>query len=59
MNTIAVKGNSFAVNRNNTRKISLKERMKKYFEENAVTIASGLLLMSGNTSAFNLYRSMR
>lgn len=58
MNTIAVKGNRFAVN-NNTRKGSLKERMKKYFEENAASIASGLLLMSGNTSAFNLYRLMR
>ena len=59
MSTIAVNKNSYAVKENSGKKISMKERMRKYFEENAATIASGLLFMSGSGSAYNLYRSMR
>ena len=46
-------------NEYNCSKVSLKERLRKYFEENAETITAGLLFMSGSASAYNLYRSMR
>lgn len=40
-------------------KKSLKERLVKYFIENADVITSGLLFMSGSASAYTLDRSMR
>ena len=59
MSTIAVSKNNYAVKGNNAKRGSLRERLRKYFEENAETITAGLLFMSGSASAYNLYRSMR
>ena len=59
MSTIAVNKSRYAVKENNAKKVSLKERLRKYFEENAETITAGLLFMSGSASAYNMYRSMR
>ena len=59
MSTIAVNKNNYAVKENNAKRGSLKERLRKYFEENAATIASGLLFMSGSANAYTLYRLMR
>lgn len=50
---------TLAVNKNNTKRVSLKERLRKYFEENAATITAGLLFMSGSANAYTLYRSMK
>lgn len=37
-------------------KLSLKERLKKYYEENADIINSGILFMNGNVSPYLMYR---
>ena len=38
---------------------SMKERIKKYFEENAAVMISGLMMTSGSGNAYNLYRMMK
>ncbi|HJC75761.1 MAG TPA: hypothetical protein H9697_12600 [Candidatus Mediterraneibacter faecavium] len=59
MSTIAVSKNNYAVKGNNAKRGSLRERLRKYFEENAAMIASGLLFVSGSANAYTLYRSMK
>lgn len=57
MSTIAVSQNGYI--RNEEKKVSLKERMRKYFEENGATITAGLLMMNGSASPYTLYRMMK
>ncbi len=57
MSTIAVSQKGYVGNEE--KKVSLKEKMKKYFEENGATITAGLLLMNGSTSPYALYRMMK
>ena len=59
MSTIAVSKNNYAVKGNNAKRGSLRERLRKYFEENAATITTGLLFMSGSANVYTLYRSMK
>ena len=54
MSTIALNKNAYEGERKE--RVSLKERMRKYFAENAATIAAGLLLLNGSTSAYDVYR---
>ncbi|HJA68386.1 hypothetical protein [Lachnoclostridium sp. An169] len=57
MSTIALNNNAYAGARRN--KTSLKERLRKYLEENAATISAGLMMMNGNTSAYEVYRLLK
>lgn len=57
MSTIAVSQKGYVGNEE--KKVSLKEKMKKYFEENGATITAGLFLMNGSTSPYALYRMMK
>lgn len=59
MSTITVNKNNYAVKENRENRVSLKERLRNYFAENAETIAAGLLFMNGSTTPYTLYRSMR
>ncbi len=59
MSTLAINKNNYAEKENNTKRVSLKERLRKYFEENAATITTGLLFMSGSANVYTLYRSMK
>lgn len=54
MSTIALNRSAYAEERRE--KVTLKERVKKYFRENAKTICAGLLMLNGNTNATELYR---
>lgn len=57
MSTIALNNRAYVTG--NNKKGSLKERIKNYFEENAGTICSGLLMMNGNANALDLYRLLK
>lgn len=54
MSTVALNKNAYAGERKE--RVSLRERMKKYFAENAATITAGIMLMNGNASAYDVYR---
>lgn len=56
MSTIAINKNSYAVREE---RVSLIERMKRFFAENQKMITSGLLLINGNTGAFQMYGLMK
>ena len=59
MSTITVNKNNYAVKENRENRVSLKERLRNYFAENAETIAAGLLFRNGSTTPYTRYRSMR
>ena len=59
MSTITVNKNNYAVKENRENRVSLKERLRNYFAENAETITAGRLFMNGSTTLYTLYRSMR
>ena len=54
MSTIALNKNAYEGERKE--RVSLKERMRKYFTENAATITAGLLMLNGSASAYDVYR---
>ena len=54
MSTVALNKNAYAGERRE--RVSLKERVKKYFAENAATITAGLLMLNGSASAYDVYR---
>ena len=56
MSTAAVSGREYA---KRSERVSLKERMRKYFEENAAVLTSGLIMLSGGGNTYNLYRMMK
>ena len=56
MSTIAINRENYTVREEN---VSLKERIKNYFTENAAIISAGLLSFSGNANAYQLYRLMK
>ena len=59
MSTITVNKNNYAVKENHEKRVSIKERLRNYYAENAETITAGLLFMNGSTTPYTLYRSMR
>ena len=56
MSTIAINRENYTVREEN---VSLKERIKNYFTENAAIISAGLLSLNGNANAYQLYQLYR
>ena len=56
MSTIAINRENYTVREEN---VSLKERIKNYFTENAAIISVGLLSLNGNANAYQLYRLLK
>ena len=54
MSTIAVTKSRYAVRENNAKKGSLKERLRKYFVDNAETLTAGLLFMRASAKTYHL-----
>ncbi len=56
MSAIAVEQNGYV---KRDEKVSLTEKLRKYFKENEKVIVSGLLMMNGSNSAYQVYRMMK
>lgn len=56
MSTVAVSQNRYA---GREEKVSLMERFRKYFAENAEMINAGFLMMHGSVSPYLMYREIR
>lgn len=60
MTTVALKERTFTEGKKN---VSLKEKIaecfRTYFEEYGTVVACGLLAMSGNTNAVQVYQMLR
>lgn len=59
MNTAAINMNRYANRERRVQNVSLMEKVRGYFRENAGLILSGLAFRSGSVSIYNLYRAER